>query len=77
MELISDSLGLPKSKDAHDPQSALCIHSSAFTGSTNHQLCSTIVFAIEKYPHVIGPLQLQPMLFKSQLIGKDPDADQA
>ena len=34
--------------------------SSAFVGSTNHRLCSTVVFTTEKYPHISG-------LFKSQL----------
>ena len=41
--------------------------------STNHGLCSTLVFTIEKNPSISGPAQFKPMLFKGQLyLQKDP-----
>lgn len=46
---------------------SLCICSSSTSaGSTNHGLCRTVVFTIEKYPRVSGRAQLQPALFRGQ-----------
>ena len=45
----------------------LCIHSSTSMDSTNLGSCSNIVFTMEKNPCVSGPMQLIPVLFKSQL----------
>ena len=33
----------------------------------NHELCSTVVFTIEKKVHISEPTELKPMLFKNQL----------
>lgn len=49
-------------------QSALCTHSS-YTSvySTNPGPCHAMVFIIEKYPRMSGPLQFTPTLFNGQL----------
>ena len=47
---------------------ALCIHSSSpYLDSTNYGLCNSIVFTIENYPYISGPVQFKPMLFKGVL----------
>ena len=49
-------------------QPFVSIHSSsASTDSANHGSRSTVVFTIEKNPHISGPVQSKPVLFKGQL----------
>ena len=43
------------------------IHGLASSDSTNHRLCSIVVFTTEKNPCIIGSTQFKPMLFKGQL----------
>ena len=41
--------------------------SLASEDSINHQLCSPVVFTVEKYLHLSESVQFKPMLFKDQL----------
>lgn len=45
----------------------LHIHSSSSTDSSNHGLCSTVVFTMEKILHISGPIQFKLVLLNSQL----------
>ena len=48
-------------------QSALYIGGSTTLGSTSLRSCSTVVCICWKNPHISGPAQFKPMLFKGQL----------
>ena len=68
--LNSGGCGAPTLPAAENPsitlQPAPIISGSASLGSASLGSCSTVAF-IKENPHVSGPLQLKPMLFKCQL----------
>ena len=72
MGLGALNLHTVKTLDLTCSQPSMCakfflIHGLASAESTNHRLCSIVVFTTEKNPWIIGSTQFKPMLFKGQL----------